>query len=211
VASTKAYTAQVIALHLLALYLAQIRQRLLPEQMKRQLEELQKVPALQKEVLKGQENIARLARRHSHFGSFLYLGRNINYPSALEGALKLKEISYIPAEGCAAGEMKHGPIALIDEYRAVVCVAVAGKVYEKMISNIQEIRARKGRIIAVASCGDTQIKALTPEVIYVPKVEEMLSPLLTILPLQLLAYHIATKRGCDVDQPRNLAKSVTVE
>jgi glucosamine--fructose-6-phosphate aminotransferase (isomerizing) len=141
----------------------------------------------------------------------LYLGRNVNYPSALEGALKLKEISYIPAEGYAAGEMKHGPIALIDEYRAVVCLAVESKVYEKMISNIQEIRSRRGKIIAIATEGDKNIKELTGEVIYVPKCDELFSPLLVALPLQLLAYHISVKRGCDVDQPRNLAKSVTVE
>jgi glucosamine--fructose-6-phosphate aminotransferase (isomerizing) len=141
----------------------------------------------------------------------LYLGRNINFPSALEGALKLKEISYIPAEGYAAGEMKHGPIALIDEYRAVVCVACDSKVYEKMVSNLQEIRARKGKIIVIASLGDEKIKEQAREVIYVPKCSELFSPLLVALPLQLIAYHIAVKRGCDVDQPRNLAKSVTVE
>ena len=139
------------------------------------------------------------------------MGRNLNYPSALEGALKLKEISYIPAEGYAAGEMKHGPIALIDEYRAVVCIAPESHVYEKMISNLQEIRARKGRIIAIASCGDAKIKEQSKEVIYIPKCEELFSPLLAVLPLQLIAYHIAVKRGTDVDQPRNLAKSVTVE
>jgi glucosamine--fructose-6-phosphate aminotransferase (isomerizing) len=139
------------------------------------------------------------------------LGRNINFPSALEGALKLKEISYIPAEGYAAGEMKHGPIALIDEYRAVVCIAVQSKVYDKMTSNIQEIHSRRGKIIAIATDGDEEIKDMTKEVIYVPKTEEFFSPLIVALPLQLLAYHIAVKRGCDVDQPRNLAKSVTVE
>ncbi|MFH0913138.1 MAG: SIS domain-containing protein, partial [Candidatus Omnitrophota bacterium] len=168
-------------------------------------------PHLQKRILEGQDAIKKVARRHSHFGSFLFLGRNINYPSALEGALKLKEISYIPAEGYAAGEMKHGPIALIDEYRAVVCIAPESRVYEKMISNIQEIRSRRGKIIALASEGDSDIKELTREVIYVPKVEELFSPLIVALPLQLLAYHIAVKRSCDVDQPRNLAKSVTVE
>jgi glucosamine--fructose-6-phosphate aminotransferase (isomerizing) len=141
----------------------------------------------------------------------LFLGRQINYPSALEGALKLKEISYIPAEGYAAGEMKHGPIALIDEYRAVVCICPESKTYEKMFSNIQEIRSRGGRIIMIASQGDNKIKELAKEVIYIPQISEILSPLLVALPLQLLAYHIAVKRGCDVDQPRNLAKSVTVE
>jgi len=162
-------------------------------------------------ILEHQEAIAKLARLHSHFGSFLFLGRNINFPTALEGALKLKEISYIPAEGYAAGEMKHGPIALIDEYRAVVCIAPASSVYDKMVSNIQEILSRKGKLIVVASSGDSKIKELSGEVIYVPRTEEFFSPLVTVVPLQLLAYHIAVKRGCDVDQPRNLAKSVTVE
>ena len=134
-----------------------------------------------------------------------------NLEEALEGALKLKEISYIPAEGYAAGEMKHGPIALIDEYRAVVCVACESDVYEKTISNLQEIKARRGKIIAIASAGDVAIKAETKEVVYVPRCQEIFSPLLTAIPLQLIAYHIAVKRGCDVDQPRNLAKSVTVE
>ncbi len=211
VASTKAYTAQLAALYLFAFYLAQIRDVLPAAKIKKLLDELRKVPQHQIEILKLQKSIATLARRHSHLGSFLYLGRNVNYPSALEGALKLKEISYIPAEGYAAGEMKHGPIALIDEYRAVVCIAPFSKVYEKMISNIQEIRSRKGKIIAIATAGDQEIKELTREVFYIPKIDEIFSPLLVVLPLQLLAYHIAVKRGCDVDQPRNLAKSVTVE
>ncbi|MDP2927928.1 MAG: glutamine--fructose-6-phosphate transaminase (isomerizing) [Candidatus Omnitrophota bacterium] len=211
VASTKAYTAQLIALYLFALYLVRIRGVLPVQKISKYLDELLKAPKQIESILKNQDDIARLARRHSHFGSFLYLGRNINYPSALEGALKLKEISYIPAEGYAAGEMKHGPIALIDEYRAVVCIAPGSKVYEKMISNIQEIRSRKGKVIAIATAGDQEIKELTREVIYIPKIEEIFSPLLVVLPLQLMAYHIAVKRGCDVDQPRNLAKSVTVE
>ncbi|MDD5080018.1 MAG: glutamine--fructose-6-phosphate transaminase (isomerizing) [Candidatus Omnitrophica bacterium] len=211
VASTKAYTAQITALYIFAFYLARIRNILSPEKINKYLAGLKKIPSLQEAVLKGQDKIAELARRHSHFGSFLYLGRNINFPSALEGALKLKEISYIPAEGYAAGEMKHGPIALIDEYRAVVCIACASKVYEKMISNLQEIRARKGEIIAIATCGDEKIKDQAGEVIFVPRCDEIFSPLLAALPLQLIAYHIAVKRGCDVDQPRNLAKSVTVE
>ncbi|MBC8473736.1 MAG: SIS domain-containing protein, partial [Candidatus Omnitrophica bacterium] len=134
-----------------------------------------------------------------------------NFPTALEGALKLKEISYIPAEGYAAGEMKHGPIALIDEYRAVVCIAPESGTYNKMLSNIQEIRARKGKVIIVATEGDERIKRFTKEVAYIPKIDELFSPIVSVLPLQLLAYYIAVKRGCDVDQPRNLAKSVTVE
>jgi glutamine---fructose-6-phosphate transaminase (isomerizing) len=211
VASTKAYTAQLLAFYIFALYLSGIKKVLAQEKINKYIEELKKVPDLQREILKEQGNIARLAHKHSHFGSFLFLGRNVNYPSALEGALKLKEISYIPAEGYAAGEMKHGPIALIDEYRAVVCVAVGSRIYEKMISNIQEIHSRKGKIIVIASRGDKGIKEMTPEVIYIPKSDEFFSPLTVVLPLQLLAYHIAVKRGCDVDQPRNLAKSVTVE
>ena len=211
VASTKAYTAQLIAFYLFAFYLARIKNIASKDKIDKLIEDLRKIPKLQEIILKEQENIARLAHRHSHFGSFLYLGRNINFPSALEGALKLKEISYIPAEGYAAGEMKHGPIALIDEYRAVVCIAPESKVYEKMFSNIQEIHSRQGNIIAIATVGDEKIKELTKEVIYIPKVDELFSPLIAAIPLQLLAYHIAVKRGCDVDQPRNLAKSVTVE
>ncbi len=211
VASTKAYTAQLTAIYLFAFYLAQIRKIVAESKINKLIAELQTIPQKQIQILRVQDNIGRVARRHSHLGSFLYLGRNLNYPSALEGALKLKEISYIPAEGYAAGEMKHGPIALIDEYRAVVCIAPASKIYEKMISNIQEIHSRKGKIIAIASEGDAQVKKLTREVIYIPLCAEFFSPLLVVLPLQLLAYHIALKRGCDVDQPRNLAKSVTVE
>jgi glucosamine--fructose-6-phosphate aminotransferase (isomerizing) len=211
VASTKAYTAQLATFYLFALYLAALKQALNQDKISRLLDILKTLPQLQEKVLKDQHLIKNSAYRHSHLGSFLFLGRNINYPSALEGALKLKEISYIPAEGYAAGEMKHGPIALIDEYRAVVCIAPSSSVYEKMISNIQEIRSRRGKIIAIASEGDEKMKELTREVIYIPKVDEFFSPLLVALPLQLLAYHIAVKRGCDVDQPRNLAKSVTVE
>ncbi len=211
VASTKAYTAQLAALYLFAFSLAKIR-KVLPEfKIHKYIAELQKIPQEMGLILKEQAAIAKVSRKYSHFGSFLYLGRNINYASALEGALKLKEISYIPAEGYPAGEMKHGPIALIDEYRAVVCIAVASKVYEKMVSNIQEIRSRKGKIIVIASAGDKEIRDLAREVVYVPKQNEIFSPLLVALPLQLLAYHIAVKRSCDVDQPRNLAKSVTVE
>jgi len=211
VASTKAYTAQLFVFYLLALYLAQLRNSLPVATIKKYIRDLRIIPALQKEVLSRQHEIGRLAQKHSHFGSFLYLGRNVNFPSALEGALKLKEISYIPAEGYAAGEMKHGPIALIDEYRAVVCICPESKVYEKMYSNIQEIKSRLGKIIAIATEGDKKIKKLTPEVVYIPRVDEFFSPLLVAIPLQLLAYHISSKRGCDVDQPRNLAKSVTVE
>lgn len=211
VASTKAYTAQLAILYLIALYLAGLKKTLTSAQINKLLEILKACPRLQERVLKNARTIKSLARRHSHFGSFLFLGRHINFPSALEGALKLKEISYIPAEGYAAGEMKHGPIALIDEYRAVVCIAPGSKIYDKMASNIQEIRSRRGNLLIIASEGDNKIKELASEVIYIPKIDEFFSPLLVALPLQLLAYHIAVKRGCDVDQPRNLAKSVTVE
>ena len=211
VASTKAYTAQLATFYLLSFYLARARGTLSGDRVGRLIADLKKIPAQQAEILEKQDAIARAARRNSYFGSFLYLGRNINYPSALEGALKLKEISYIPAEGYAAGEMKHGPIALIDEYRAVVCIAVESHVYDKVISNIQEIKAREGRVIVIASKTDKEIKEQTREVIYVPRCNELFSPLLVALPLQLLAYHIAAKRGCAIDQPRNLAKSVTVE
>ncbi len=211
VASTKAYTAQLCMLYLFALKLASIRKSLSPAIGRKILEDLEKIPSFCEEILKTKSSTARIARANSHFGSFLFLGRNVNFPSALEGALKLKEISYIPAEGYAAGEMKHGPIALIDEYRAVVCLAPSSPVYEKMISNMQEIRARKGKMIAIATQGDRAIQEHTPHVIYIPEINPLLTPLLVALPLQLIAYYIAVKRGCDVDQPRNLAKSVTVE
>ncbi|MBI4309443.1 MAG: glutamine--fructose-6-phosphate transaminase (isomerizing), partial [Candidatus Omnitrophica bacterium] len=211
VASTKAYTAQLMMLYLLALKLGQVRRSMPAPAIKKLMKELSRVPALLGELLKTKTSVQKVAEANSHFGCFLYLGRNINYPSALEGALKLKEISYIPAEGYAAGEMKHGPIALIDEYRAVVCIAPDSHVYDKMASNIQEIRARKGNIIAVITKGDKAIGAYADFTLEIPRIEELFSPLLAALPLQLMAYFIAVKRGCDVDQPRNLAKSVTVE
>jgi glutamine---fructose-6-phosphate transaminase (isomerizing) len=211
VASTKAYTAQIMTLCLLALYLSQIKGTANKKLAAKIIGDLKNIPALQHRILQDLHSIKNIARRHSHFGCFLYLGRNINFPSALEGALKLKEISYIPAEGYAAGEMKHGPIALIDEYRAVVCIAPESFTYEKMVSNIQEIRARKGKVIAIATQGNARIKRYSDEVIYIPRIQEYLTPLLVAVPLQLLAYYIAVKRGCNVDQPRNLAKSVTVE
>ncbi|MDE1921070.1 MAG: glutamine--fructose-6-phosphate transaminase (isomerizing) [Candidatus Omnitrophica bacterium] len=211
VASTKAYTAQLMMFYLLALKLAQVRKSMPPKELKSLAGHLLRIPALYKGILKNIAHIRKVAEANSHFGCFLFLGRHVNYPSALEGALKLKEISYIPAEGYAAGEMKHGPIALIDEYRAVVCINPASHVHEKMFSNIQEIKARRGNIIAIATQGDKDIRAHAHYVIEVPETPELLSPLLTALPLQMLAYFIAVKRGCDVDQPRNLAKSVTVE
>ena len=211
VASTKAYTAQLGMLYLLAIKLGSVHKVLSHKMLRDIVRDLRHIPFLYGKILKHKRPIAQIGYENSHFGCFLFLGRNINYPSALEGALKLKEISYVPAEGYAAGEMKHGPIALIDEYRAVVCIAVESDTYEKMISNIQEIRSRKGKVIAIASEGDETIKDHAEHVIYLPKTNKLLTPLLVALPLQLVAYYIAVKRGCDVDQPRNLAKSVTVE
>jgi glucosamine--fructose-6-phosphate aminotransferase (isomerizing) len=211
VASTKAYTAQLMVLYLLGLYLADLKNTLSKNYIRKALACLRHVPLKQKEILQASRSIKAIAKKHLHFGAFLYLGRNINYPTALEGALKLKEISYIPAEGYAAGEMKHGPLALIDEYRAVVCVANDSFILDKMMSNIQEILARRGKIIVVATIGNKQIKDYVKEVIFIPKIEDIFSPLLTIIPLQLLAYYIAALKGHDIDKPRNLAKSVTVE
>lgn len=211
VASTKAYTAQLMVLYLLGLYLADLKNTLSKNYIRKALACLRHVPLKQKEILQASRSIKAIAKKHLHFGAFLYLGRNINYPTALEGALKLKEISYIPAEGYAAGEMKHGPLALIDEYRAVVCVANDSFILDKMMSNIQEILARCGKTIVVATIGNKQIKDYVKEVIFIPKIEDIFSPLLTIIPLQLLAYYIAALKGHDIDKPRNLAKSVTVE
>ncbi|MFH0838673.1 MAG: glutamine--fructose-6-phosphate transaminase (isomerizing) [Candidatus Omnitrophota bacterium] len=211
VASTKAYTAQLMILYLLGLYIGSITGRSSAAKVKALVTELRQVPGQLEHILKSKDKIMKLAYRHLHFGCFLYLGRNNNYPTALEGALKLKEISYIPAEGYAAGEMKHGPIALIDEYRAVVCVAVNARTYEKTLSNIEEIRARKGKVLVVATEHNAFIKNHADEVIYIPEIDEIFSPILAILPLQLFAFYVAVGRKCDVDQPRNLAKSVTVE
>lgn len=211
VASTKAYTAQLMVLYLLGLYLADLKNTLSKNYIRKALACLRHVPLKQKEILQTSRSIKAIAKKHLHFGAFLYLGRNINYPTVLEGALKLKEISYIPVEGYAAGEMKHGPLALIDEYRAVVCVANDSFILDKMMSNIHEILARRGKTIVVATIGNKQIKDYVKEVIFIPKIEDIFSPLLTIIPLQLLAYYIAALKGHDIDKPRNLAKSVTVE
>jgi glucosamine--fructose-6-phosphate aminotransferase (isomerizing) len=219
VASTKAFTAQLTALFLLATKLGQLRGRLNKEQSVALIEELSRVPARIEEVLRSRSaQCEQLAKEFANSRDFLYLGRGIHFPIALEGALKLKEISYIHAEGYPAGEMKHGPNALIDETLPVVVLTTrdesdpASKLrYEKTLSNIQEVTARSGRVIAVATEGDSTIASLVEHVIYVPPTFELLSPLIEIVPLQLLAYYIAVRRGCDVDQPRNLAKSVTVE
>ena len=211
VASTKAYVAQIAMLYLFSLKMGRLRDQLSQQEFEAILSAFKNIPAAFRDILKSRQAIARIAKKYSHFGCYLFLGRNINYPSALEGALKLKEISYIPAEGYAAGEMKHGPIALIDEYRAVVCIAPQSDIHEKMISNMQEIRARKGKIVVIATEGDEGIKHHADHVITIPRTHDILTPLLVVLPLQLIAYYIAVQLGCDVDQPRNLAKSVTVE
>ena len=212
VASTKAYTAQVFSLMLFALYLARLRRDISLSRFKYFLRELKTVSNYQESILRKTPQIKKIAKQFSRFGCFLFLGRGINYPSALEGALKLKEISYIPAEGYPAGEMKHGPIALIDEYRAVVCIAPYDELYSKIISNIQEIKARKGKVLAIVNEGDYEAQKLANAVIHLPKVKHPgITPLLVALPLQLFAYFVAKNLGCEIDQPRNLAKSVTVE
>jgi glucosamine--fructose-6-phosphate aminotransferase (isomerizing) len=211
VASTKAFSNQVVILTLIALQIAQSKGTIATSRLRQILYELENIPAKIEEALKLDEQIRGIAEIYKDANNFLYLGRGCNFPVALEGALKLKEISYIHAEGYPAAEMKHGPIALIDENMPVVFLCTNASAYEKIISNIQEVKARKGRIIAVVNKIDDQIKALADHIIVVPETEEILSPLVTIVPLQLLAYHIAILRGCNVDQPRNLAKSVTVE
>ena len=215
VASTKAFTSQLVALHLLALYLAQIRRTLPAETALQHLEDLSHLPRLLEQALKCDAAIQAVAQRFYTHRNFLYLGRGINYPIALEGALKLKEISYIHAEGYPAGEMKHGPIALVDEQMPVVALLPGGHVFEKMTTNLQEAKARGGAVIALADDSQHTVATLIDPVrdalITVPAAPPLLTPVVMVVPLQLLAYHIAVRRGCDVDQPRNLAKSVTVE
>jgi len=211
VASTKAFTTQLTALFLLAVYLGKIRGKIDAKSAKILLQELIHIPTLVEDVLKYDKKTEELAGKYLNYKDFLYLGRGINYPIALEGALKLKEISYIHAEGYPAGEMKHGPIALIDEDMPVVVLTAEDKVYEKVLSNIMEVKARGGKVIAIASEGNKEIATKVDNVLYIPKCYHALTPILLSIPLQLLAYHIAVLRGSDVDQPRNLAKSVTVE
>ncbi len=210
VASTKAFTSQVTVLIMLTLLLAH-RRDLTTDELRVCIEQLHEIPDLVKSVLSSSDYIRQIAEIHKDDKNFLYLGRGVNFPVALEGALKLKEISYIHAEGYPAAEMKHGPIALIDENMPVVFIAPRDIIYEKIISNMEEVKARGGRIIVIATRGDENIRRYSEHIIYVPEVKKIFSPLLTVIPLQLLAYHIAVLRGCDVDQPRNLAKSVTVE
>jgi len=210
VASTKAFTSQVVALLLLGLYLG--RQRGLPAEQGRQLvSQLVRLPELVERTLAVEPQVRTLAERYADAQNALYLGRGANFPVALEGALKLKEISYIHAEGYPAAEMKHGPIALIDENMPVVCLAPKDSVYSKVVSNMQEVKARGGRIIAITSEGNGDLSKLADHQVAVPASPSLIAPVLTVIPLQLLAYHIAVLRGCDVDRPRNLAKSVTVE
>jgi len=211
VASTKTFTATVTALYLLALHLGRVRGTVSPETGRARLQELLELPRLIEATLAQDEQVAELARHLFQHRDFLYLGRGVQYPVALEGALKMKELSYIHAEGYPGGEMKHGPIALIDAAMPVVALVPHDHTRDRMLANIEEVRARDGLVIAVAQEGDEAIRAKAAHVITVPPVAELLSPLVFTVPLQLLAYHVAVRRGCDVDQPRNLAKSVTVE
>ena len=211
VASTKAFTGQVTVLSMLALTIAKEKESITHEKYEKKVQALKNIPALLTKVLKQSDKIKELSKIFTYAHNFIYLGRGYNYPVALEGALKLKEISYIHAEGYPAAEMKHGPIALIDTEMPVVVIATADRIYEKTISNIQEIKARKGKIIAIVTEGDTIVKGIADVCIEVPKTMEEFEPIVSSIPLQLLAYFIAVNKGRDVDQPRNLAKSVTVE
>ncbi|EDO25764.1 predicted protein, partial [Nematostella vectensis] len=211
VASTKAFTTQLTCLYMLAVELAKNNERLTPAEYWGHLSELAVLEERVAETIKLNENIKDISSSFESAANFMYLGRGYNFPIALEGALKLKEISYIHAEGYPAAEMKHGPIALIDEKMPCLILANTEKGYEKVISNMQEIKARKGYVVAVAYEGDNKVSEIADEVIYIPKTNEQISAIIATIPLQLLSYHIAVIKGCDVDQPRNLAKSVTVE
>lgn len=212
VASTKAFIAMLAAMQLLALQFAHVRGEMNAPALVSYMRDLRKLPRIMEETLKMVEaQVQEIATRLLRYHHCLYLGRGINFPIALEGALKLKEVSYIHAEGYAAGELKHGPIALIDPLMPVIALCTESNTYDKVISNLKEVRAREGQVIAIATHGDVRIREVTEEVIYVPAVPELLSPVINVLPLQLLAYYVALRRGYDVDQPRNLAKSVTVE
>ena len=211
VASTKAFSTMIVAGYLLGLWLGRLRGFLTAEDVRKRTLDLVEIPRLVEKTLELEGHVAGLARHLSGASDFLYLGRGLQYPIALEGALKLKELSYLHAEGYAGGEMKHGPIALISDGFPVVALAPHDGSYERMLGNIEEVRARDGQVIAVVQAGDRQVAAKAQHVIEVPVAADLLMPLITVVPLQLLAYHIAVRRGCDVDQPRNLAKSVTVE
>jgi glucosamine--fructose-6-phosphate aminotransferase (isomerizing) len=211
VAATKTFVCQLAALQLLALWLGQKTKRLEPPEAQRLLDELLSVPQKVDQVLKDSEFIQQVALKHAHADHCLFMGRGPEFPIALEGALKLKEISYLHAEGYSAGELKHGPIALIDHGTPVVSLVLKNRYYDKMISNIQEVLSRRAQVIAVAETGDERIKDLVQEVFWIPKADPFVTPILAVVPLQLFAYYIADHKGHDVDQPRNLAKSVTVE
>jgi glutamine---fructose-6-phosphate transaminase (isomerizing) len=211
VAATKTFATQMVALHLTALYLAQIRGSMFPEEIAEVVDEMRRLPEGVRAAIALDEQVRSIAERYTRANDVLFIGRHTGYPAALEGALKLKEVSYVHAEGYPAGELKHGPIALVEPGVPVVAVATECHVYPKMLSNIQEVRARGAEVIAIASEGDAQIGALADHVLFVPRTPELLSPVTVVVPLQLLAYHVARLRGCDVDRPRNLAKSVTVE
>ena len=211
VASTKAFSTMIVAVYLLGLWLGRQRDAITAEDVRKRIRDLVEIPRLVEQTLELDTKVAALARHLSHATDFLYLGRGVQYPIALEGALKLKEISYIHAEGYAAGEMKHGPIALIADGLPVVAIAPRDASYERMLGNIEEVRAREGQVIAIVHQGDKLIASKAQHVIEIPPAAELLAPLITVIPLQLLAYHVSVRRGCDVDQPRNLAKSVTVE
>jgi glucosamine--fructose-6-phosphate aminotransferase (isomerizing) len=211
VASTKNFVAQLTCIFLFTLYLAQLRGTLQETELQKMLEQLCRLPEYLTQILDQRDTIVRIAEKYAQSREFLFIGRGLNYPSALEGALKLKEISYIHATGYAAGELKHGPIALIDENLPIVCISPDSETYDKMVSNIQEVKARKGKTIIIATEGNKELLSFADDIIFIPKIIEELSPILVAIPLQILAYEIAIRLGCDVDQPRNLAKSVTVE
>jgi glucosamine--fructose-6-phosphate aminotransferase (isomerizing) len=212
VAATKTFTAQVAAMYLLGLWLAQVRRTWPQEELTRIISELKGMPSkIEETVQSTEERVRAIARTHAEQRFFLYLGRNIGLPVCLEGALKMREISYIPTDAYAAGEMKHGPIALLDESTPVVCVATDGPILEKVLSNMAEVRARGADVVAIATEGTTEVEEYADQTIYIPRTDWVLQPILAVIPLQLLAYHVARRLGLNVDQPRNLAKTVTVE
>jgi glucosamine--fructose-6-phosphate aminotransferase (isomerizing) len=211
VAATKTFATQMVSLHLVALYLAQVRGSMFPEEIGEVLDRMAELPRQVERTLRLDGQCLELAERFRDARDVFFIGRHTGYPAALEGALKLKELSYVHAEGYPAGELKHGPIALVEEGVPIVAVATQCHVYPKMLSNIQEVRARGAEVIAIATEGDKEIAGFAQHVIEVPATPELLSPVVVTVPLQLFAYHVARLRGCDVDQPRNLAKSVTVE
>jgi len=210
VASTKALLGQLAVLAMITVYLGRQRNMSLITG-RRIVSELQKLPQLAREVLNQEEEIKRIAQKYNQYKDFWFIGRKYNYPIALEGALKLKEISYIHAEGVAGGELKHGSLALVDENCPTLAICPTDSVYEKMVANMEEVKARKGKVIAVATMGNEKIKEIADDVIYIPKTLEMLTPLLSVIPLHLFAYYFADSLGRDIDKPKNLAKSVTVE